>query len=66
VTQAYVGLAHGGGLGAGPCWIWLVDGPIGIDEPLAATGLIALLRGEEPPEAADGDQDKGRLGPSAR
>ena len=29
MTQAYVGLALDRGLGAGPCWIWLVDGPIG-------------------------------------
>jgi hypothetical protein len=39
VTQAYVGLALGRGLGAGPCLIWLVDGPIGIEEPLAVTGV---------------------------
>ena len=39
MTQAYVGLALGRGLGAGPCLIWLVDGPIGIEEPLAVTGL---------------------------
>ena len=32
MTQAYVGLALGRGLGAGPCLIWLVDGPIGIEE----------------------------------
>ena len=44
MTQAYVGLALGRGLGAGPCLIWLVDGPIGIEERLAVTGLIALLR----------------------
>ena len=44
MTQAYVGLALGRGLGAGPCRIWLVDGPTGIEEPLAVTGLIALLR----------------------
>jgi hypothetical protein len=34
VTQAYVGLALGRGLGAGPCLISLFDGPIGIEEPV--------------------------------
>jgi hypothetical protein len=38
--------------------------PIGIAEPLAVTGLIALLRGEELREAADGDQHRGRLAPA--
>ena len=54
MTQAYVGLALGRGLGAGPCLIWLVDGPIGIEEPLAVTGLIALFRAKNSREAADG------------